>query len=120
MNPKLIYYLLIIFACFCNSLFSNNELQFLAEKQYADKNYKQAIESYETLIKQGYTSFKLHYNLGNAYYKNNEVGLAIYHYELANKINPNSEDVKINLHLANEKTIDKIESSENFFVNVLK
>lgn len=91
-----------------------------AEKFYTEKKYKEAIASYESLLKEGYTSYKLHYNLGNAYYKNKELGKAIYHYELANKLEPNNEDVLTNLRIANEKTIDKIESKENFFLSVIK
>ena len=91
-----------------------------AEKFYTEKKYKEAIASYESLLQDGYTSYKLHYNLGNAYYKNKELGKAIYHYELANKLEPNNEDVLTNLRIANEKTIDKIESKENFFLSVIK
>ncbi len=91
-----------------------------AETFYAEKKYKEAIASYESLLQDGYNSYKLHYNLGNAYYKNKELGKAIYHYELANKLEPNNEDVLTNLRIANEKTIDKIESKENFFLSVIK
>lgn len=91
-----------------------------AEKFYAEKKYKEAIASYESLLQAGYTSYKLHYNLGNAYFKNKELGKAIYHYELANKLEPNNEDILTNLRIANEKTIDKIESKENFFLSVIK
>lgn len=102
--------------------FANKDLKAPAEaeKFYAEKKYKEAIASYESLLHDGYTSYKLHYNLGNAYYKNKELGKAIYHYELANKLEPNNEDVLTNLRIANEKTIDKIESKENFFLSVIK
>jgi len=100
--------------------FSNNELQAKAEKAYSEKNYKEAINLYETILKEGLTSYKLHYNLGNAYYKNNELGKAIYNYELANKLQPNNKDIKTNLKIATEKTIDKIESKENFFIVAIK
>ena len=102
------------------SSFSNNDIQLKAEKAYAEKNYKQAISFYESILKEGSTSYKLHYNLGNAYFKNNELGKAIYNYELANKLQPNNNDVKTNLKIANEKTIDKIESKENFFIGAIK
>jgi len=95
-------------------------LQSKAEKAYNNKNYKEAIDCYESFIKEGLSSYKLHYNLGNAYYKNNEIGKAIYNYELANKLQPNNRDIKTNLKIANEKTIDKIESKENFFIIALK
>lgn len=103
-----------------NSVVANNEKQAQAEKAYSEKNFGQAISIYESILKEGYTSYKLHYNLGNAYYKNNELGKAIYNYEIANKLQPNNKDVKINLKIANEKTIDKIESKENFFIIAIK
>ncbi|MES2761994.1 MAG: tetratricopeptide repeat protein [Bacteroidota bacterium] len=100
--------------------FANTGLQEKAEKAYGDKNYKEAIAAYESILKEGYTSYKLYYNLGNAYYKNNEIGKAIYNYELANKLEPNNQDIKTNLKIANQKTIDKIESKENFFIGAIK
>lgn len=100
--------------------FANKDLQVKAEKAYGEKNYKEAIKAYEEILKEELISYKLYYNLGNAYYKNNEIGKAIYNYELANKLQPNNQDVKTNLKIANEKTIDKIESKENFFIGAIK
>lgn len=100
--------------------FANNELESKAEKAYADKKYKEAISAYEDILKTSLSSYKLYYNLGNAYYKNNELGKAIYNYELANKLQPNNEDIKTNLKIANEKKIDDIESKENFFLSAIK
>lgn len=97
-----------------------NNLQQSAEKAYAAKDYKLAIENYEAIMKEGLVSYKLYYNLGNAYYKNHELGKAIYNYELAHKLAPTNQDVKNNLQIAADKTIDKIESKENFFVGAIK
>jgi hypothetical protein len=83
--------------------FANRDLEIKAEKAYEVKNYKEAILAYETILKEGLTSYKLYYNLGNAYFKNNELGKAIYNYELANKLQPNNKDVKTNLKIANEQ-----------------
>lgn len=115
------YILFILATLFTTSVaLADNVLQEKAEKAYTEKKYKEAIASYEGLLKEGYTSYKLYYNLGNAYYKNKELGKAIYNYELANKLNPKNEDVLTNLKIANEKTIDKIESKENFFMSAIK
>ncbi len=104
------------------SAFAHKDLKAVidAEKAYSSKKYKDAIAAYESILAEGYVSYKLYYNLGNAYYKNNEIGKAIYNYELANKLKPNNEDIKTNLRIANEKTIDDIESKENFFLGALK
>jgi tetratricopeptide (TPR) repeat protein len=113
-----LYIFLCIFCCVL-SMHGNDKL-LQAEKAYDSKKYKEAISNYEQLIKEGYTSYQLYYNLGNSYYRNNEIGKAIYYYELARKINPNDEDVRINLGIASTKTIDKIESKENFFITAVK
>lgn len=115
------YILLLVVILFASvNYVANTELQVKAEKAYSKKNYKEAINVYEIILKEGLTSYKLHYNLGNAYYKNNELGKAIYNYELANKLQPNNQDVKTNLKITTEKTIDKIESKENFFIGAIK
>lgn len=91
-----------------------------AEKAYDSKKYKESIKQYEQIIEDGYKSYELYYNLGNAYYRDKQLGKAIYNYELARKINPNDEDLRINLGIATSKTIDKIDSKENFFISAVK
>jgi tetratricopeptide (TPR) repeat protein len=98
----------------------SNDLLVKAEKAYEQREYKKAIESYEDLLKEGYVSYKLYYNLGNAYYRNHQLGKAIFNYERAKKLNHDDEDVKNNLALAYTKTIDKIEVKENFFISAVK
>ena len=98
----------------------SNDLLKKAETAYEKREYKKAIESYESLVKDGYVSYKLYYNLGNAYYRNRQLGKAIYNYERAKKLNNDDEDVRNNLALAYTKTIDKIEVKENFFISAVK
>lgn len=115
---KVIYLLLAFF--FISVKGFSNDLLIKAEKAYDSKKYKEAIADYEQLIKDGYRSYELYFNLGNAYYRNNEMGKAIYYYELARKEEPNDEDVRINLGIAAAKTIDKIDAKENFFISAVK
>lgn len=109
------WYNLIAGILFSFGLLAGNETLLKAEKAYDTKEYNTAIDLYEQLLKEGFTSFQLYYNLGNSYYKNGELGRAIYAYEIARKLEPDEEDVKINLSIANAKTFDKIETKENFF-----
>ena len=118
-NNNYIFILLVCFLSFSIKGFGNDLLQ-KAEKAYDSKNYKEAITNYEKLVTDGYRSYQLYFNLGNAYYRNNELGKAIYYYELARKVDPNDEDVRINLGIAAAKTIDKIDSKENFFISAVK
>lgn len=116
---KLAYIFILLFAFVVNAS-ADNDLLSKAEKAYDSKKYKDAIVSYEELIKDGFKSYQLYFNLGNAYYRDNQLGKAIYNYELARKLNPNDEDVRINLGIASAKTSDKIDSKENFFVSAVK
>lgn len=102
-----------------NASFSNDLIQ-KAEKAYDNKNYKEAISCYQKLINEGNKSYELYFNLGNSYYRNKELGYAIYYYEMARKLNPNDQDVQINLGIASAKTIDKIDAKENFFINAVR
>lgn len=91
--------------------------QFLkANAAYDSANYVMAIQLYESLVSDQYVSEALHFNLGNAYFKRNNIPMAILNYEKAIKIDPSHEDAMYNLELANDKTIDKIESIPELFL----
>jgi tetratricopeptide (TPR) repeat protein len=112
--------IILFFLLFLAFAGRSNDLLRDAEKAYDSKKYKAAIENYEKLLKSGYKAWQLYYNLGNAYYRDKQLGKAIYNYELARKLQPNDEDVRINLGIASAKTVDKIDSKENFFISAVK
>lgn len=116
---KWLSFLLVCFSI-SSGMRAENETLNKAEKAYDEKQYKSAINLYEQLLKEGYSSYQLYFNLGNSYYKNGELGRAIHAYEIARKLEPDDEDIKINLSLANSKTIDKIDTKENFFITAVK
>ena len=87
-----------------------------ADSAYAQEHYQQAISDYETLLKQG-VSAELYYNLGNAYYRTDQMPKAVLNYERALLLSPGDADIRFNLQMARSKTIDKITpESEMFFV----
>lgn len=90
-----------------------------ANQLYKNGEYAKAINKYEKIIDNGYKSAALYYNLGNAYYKIDEIGLSILYYEKALKFHPNDEDILFNLNIAKLKTVDKIEKVPDFFINQL-
>lgn len=79
-----------------------------ANQAYSEGNYEEAIEYYNEILQNGETSVELHYNLGNAHYKLNEVAPSIYHFEKALQLDPSDEDVQNNLHFAQNMAIDEI------------
>ena len=87
-----------------------------ADSAYVRGQYQQAIKSYEQLLKNG-ASAELYYNLGNSYYRSENVTQAVLNYERALLLSPGDRDIRFNLQLARSKTIDKIvPESEMFFV----
>jgi len=84
---------------------------------YAKSQYKEAADVYEQLLTAGFQSAPLYFNLGNAYYKTDNISLAILNYEKAYKLAPGDEDIRVNLQLANNKIIDKIEAVPTFFLS---
>ena len=74
------------------------------------------MKDYEELLHAG-VSADVYYNLGNAYYRMDNITRAIINYERALMLSPGDEDIRFNLQLARSKTIDKISpESEMFFV----
>ena len=87
-----------------------------ADSSYVRGQYQQAIAKYEALLKQG-ASADLYYNLGNAYYRTENIPEAVLNYERALLLSPGDRDIRFNLQIARSKTFDKIvPESEMFFV----
>ena len=87
-----------------------------ADTEYKKGNYLQAVKDYQELLKGG-PSAELYYNLGNAYYRLENITQAVLAYERALQLSPGDDDIRFNLQMARQKTIDKITpESEMFFV----
>lgn len=87
-----------------------------ADDEYAKSNYQQAIKDYQEILKTGVSS-EIYYNLGNAYYRTDNITQALLAYERALQLSPGDNDIRFNLQYARSKTIDKITpETEMFFV----
>lgn len=89
-----------------------------ADNLYKQQKYAEAAQAYEALLRSGEgVSAPLYYNLGNAYYKLDDIPHAILNYERALLIEPGDGDIRANLALARGKTTDKVTPpSEMFFI----
>jgi hypothetical protein len=83
---------------------------------YRAGKYQEAVKEYESIIKQGRFSAELYFNLGNAYYRDNQLARAILSYERAALLHPNDPDIEHNLKLAYLKTVDRIEAVPDMFL----
>ena len=91
-----------------------------ADTEYQKGNYQQAIRDYEEILKTR-ASAAIYYNLGNAYFRTDNITKAVLNYERAHLYAPGDEDINFNLQFARSKTIDKITpASEMFFVTWYK
>ena len=68
-----------------------------ANQLYSEGRFQQAAELYEDLLKSGAASGEIYYNLGNAYFRLNQLGRAILSYERALRLSPQDEDLLANL-----------------------
>ncbi|MDE7153821.1 MAG: tetratricopeptide repeat protein [Muribaculaceae bacterium] len=78
-----------------------------ADAAYTADDYATAIELYNRAAAEDGTSSVLFYNLGNAYYRNGELGKAILNYRRALRLDPGNADALANLEFVNSKIIDK-------------
>ena len=77
------------------------------DSAYMRNDYATAIQIYEKLLEQG-AAAELYYNLGNSYYKSDDIARAILNYERALLLAPGNSDIRANLEIARSKTIDKV------------
>jgi hypothetical protein len=116
---KKIFFVSLILLIFCSGVFCANDNKALldsANNEYAKNKFDNAISYYNKILKNGYESSEIYYNIGNAHYKEKRYALAILNYEKAKKISPTDDDIQYNLKLANAKLVDKIEVLPQLFI----
>lgn len=87
-----------------------------AGQSYAEGDYKKALELYTRLEKEAGISASLYYNIGNSYFKENNLAKSILYYNKALKIDPTNSDIQHNLLVANALTTNKIKEVPKFFL----
>lgn len=122
MRSKINITIRLIAIIFVGTLFSEVKAQnpetLLQEANalYNNNAYDSAAVVYESIINKGYSSAELYYNLGNTYYKLRNYPLAILYYEKSLKLDPQNEDTKHNIEIAQMFITDKIEPIPEFFL----
>ena len=75
----------------------------LGNQHYAEGAYQHALTAYEQALASGFASGALYYNMGNAYYRLDELGQAIRHYEKARRFIPDDPQLLHNLEIARSR-----------------
>lgn len=86
-----------------------------ADDAYSKGNYQQAIKQYEQMIQET-PSAENYYNLGNAYFRSDNLPQAIIAYNKAALLKPADADIQHNLGVVRSKTIDKMQPRESTFI----
>ena len=98
---------------------SPTDLMAEANAQYERGEYADAAQQFEALIDSGYEDADLYYNLGNAYFKNGDLGRAVLNYLRAEELSPRDADIRANLDLARGRAVDQVESAgESLFASM--
>ncbi|MDR2414150.1 MAG: tetratricopeptide repeat protein [Odoribacteraceae bacterium] len=115
---KKIIFILLVFILRGSDLLAIDAraLETEAARAYQEGNHARAAELYNEILETGVESVTLYYNLGNCYYKQNEIARAILNYERALLLDPRDEDVIYNLEMARRATVDKINVLPLFFL----
>ncbi len=82
---------------------------------YTSADYQKALELWSELYNTGYRSAELNYNLGNVYFKLNNIPDAILYYERASLLKPLDEDINYNLQIARTLVVDRFKEIPELF-----
>jgi len=93
-----------------------DSLYYRANEKYQAGEYEKAIELYQEIITNGFESSVLYFNLGNAYFRSNKIGMSRLYYEKALKLDPDNEDASVNLNYISNLLVDKFETIPEIFL----
>src|SRR5256885_1497702 len=96
--------LAIVCAFLISSAFAQSDDAFAnANQEFAQGHFKEAISSYEALIRDGQWSTNVFYDLGNAYFRAGDFGRAILNYERALALAQHHPEATANLQIAHDE-----------------
>ena len=91
-----------------------------ATQAYQDGEWETAITHYLSALQEPQSDMNkayIYYNLGNAYFRQNELGKSIVNYERSLRLRPQDKDAQYNLKFAQSRITDNIESKGSFFLS---
>jgi hypothetical protein len=74
-----------------------------ANRQYEERHYQEAIGGYEALLGTNAASAAVLFNIGNSWFKSDQIGRAILAYRKAQQLAPRDPDVRANLQFARNR-----------------
>ncbi len=96
--------------------YASSEKMQQANTSYQEKDYKKAIEIYQSIVDEGLESTSLYYNLGCAYFQENNLASSILYFERAARLDPSNDDIQHNLRGVNSRIEDNIQAVPDLFL----
>jgi|JFJP01.1.fsa_nt_gi hypothetical protein len=88
-----------------------------AAEAYQAEKFAVAAVAYQQLVTSGVENSEVFYNLGNAYFKQGDIGRAIVNYRRAKLLAPRDGDIQANLGLAEQQTKDQLDLNGESTIN---
>ena len=96
-----------------NEQFSQANNEVAIDPAAAKELYERAALRFESIVTEhNIENGRLYYNIGNAYFRMEDIGRAILNYKRAEQYIPNDPDLQQNLAFARSKRMDKIEDAQ--------
>lgn len=112
---NLLIIFLFVFSC-SMLLAADEEIWNRANAAYDQGDYNSAAENYTAYLERGHLLPEVYYNLGNAYFKQGKLGLAVASYHHSLKLNPSFKAARENLIFARSFAVDKVEEKPRGFL----
>ena len=95
--------LALVTCCSCTASGQEADAFARANQEYAAGHFREAINLYENLVRQGATNATVFYNLANAHFRAEDFGHAILNYERALALEASHPEAEANLRLVRDK-----------------
>lgn len=113
-NKVTLWSVLLLLLC-GNAFASSFEDNFrLANDAYSQKDYNKALAIYKMLESESDVSGELYYNMGNAFLKKNNKGLAMLYYLRAYQLMPRDLELRENMAFLKSLLVDKVENGQTY------
>jgi tetratricopeptide (TPR) repeat protein len=114
---KIMLVILLIIVTVSGALAADNQSIWKdAANQYDQGQYKTAIATYNKLLERGMKSPQLYYNLGISYFKDSQLGYAIWAFKRALTLDPGFKQAKTNLEYVRTFNTDQIALERRGFI----
>jgi tetratricopeptide (TPR) repeat protein len=115
-----LFLFLAFMPCQAQSEVTPTEAMLRANQSYEAGKFGEAAAIYEAIVEARIYNSDLYYNLGNAYFKQGDLGRAILNYRRAQRLTPRDADVAANLNFARAQTVDQLETTGGELTNLVQ